>query len=322
METPIAFLVFNRPETTIKVFEAIRQAKPKKLLVVADGSRPNRPGEAERCAATRAIIDRVDWDCEVLTNYSDVNLGCRERVSSGLKWVFDIVEEAIILEDDCVPHPTFFPYCEELLGHYRDDERVMAISGQKSQPQYQRTQYSYYFSRYFHVWGWASWRRAFQHFDAHLHLWPAIQDGELLKDLLIDGRSARYWSNIFQGVYAGEINTWDYQWLFACWIHSGLTILPSVNLISNIGCTAEATHTVNISHPNANDPTEAITLPLKHPPFVIRDIRLDELIQEVGFTPSLVTRLQRKIRNVFSKSPLASLFKSPFPAKKHYKKKN
>jgi hypothetical protein len=253
--------------------------------------------------ATRAILDRVDWNCDVLTNYSDVNLGCRERISSGLKWVFDTVEEAIVLEDDCVPHPTFFSYCEELLDRYRSDERVMAISGQKSQLQYQRTQYSYYFSRYFHAWGWASWRRAFKNFDARLELWPEIRDGGFLKDIFADDRAAKYWSDIFQNVYDQKITTsWDYQWLFACWIHHGLAILPSVNLISNIGCTAGATHTVNETHPNANDPTEAISLPLKHPPFLIRDTRLDELIQNLAFTPNLFTRVQRKNRNILNSS--------------------
>ena len=127
MKTPVAFLIFNRPDTTAKVFEAIRQAKPPKLLVVADGPRSDNPSEAEKCQAAREIIEQVDWECEVLTNYSDVNLGCKTRVSSGLDWVFDNVEEAIILEDDCLPHPSFFPFCEKLLDNYRDDKRIMDI---------------------------------------------------------------------------------------------------------------------------------------------------------------------------------------------------
>ena len=129
LTTPVAFIIFKRPDTTRKVFEEIRRAKPPKLLVIADGPRPNIVGEAEKCAAARAIIDSVDWECEVLKNYSDENLGCKQRVSSGLDWVFDNVEEAIILEDDCLPHPTFFRFCEELLEKYRDDERVMKIDG-------------------------------------------------------------------------------------------------------------------------------------------------------------------------------------------------
>jgi hypothetical protein len=152
LKTPVAFLVFNRPESTIKVFEEIRRARPPRLLVAADGTRADRPGEAEKCAAVRAIIDTVDWPCEVLKNYSDVNLGCKVRVSSGLDWVFEQVEEAIILEDDCLPHPTFFRFCEELLERYRYDERVGIISGDNFLFGVRRTQDSYYFSRYAHIW--------------------------------------------------------------------------------------------------------------------------------------------------------------------------
>ncbi|MEW6491011.1 MAG: glycosyltransferase family 2 protein, partial [Cyanobacteriota bacterium] len=162
MKTPVVFIIFNRPDTTQKVFEAIRQAHPPLLFVIADGPRPNKPGEDQKCAATRAIIDQVDWDCEVLTNYSEINLGCERRVSSGLNWVFDTVEEAIILEDDCLPHPTFFSFCEELLDYYRNDQRVMVITGQNVQFGRKRTDYTYYFSRYNHCWGWASWRRAWR----------------------------------------------------------------------------------------------------------------------------------------------------------------
>ena len=152
LTTPVVFIIFNRPDTTAKVFEAIRQAKPPKLLVIADGARIDKPGEAEKCAAARAIINQVDWQCEVLTNYSNVNLGCRKRVSSGLDWVFEQVEEAIVLEDDCLPHPSFFQYCQELLEKYRDDERIMMISGDNFQFGNETTEYSYYFSRYGHCW--------------------------------------------------------------------------------------------------------------------------------------------------------------------------
>ncbi len=133
LKTPVVFIIFKRPDTTERVFEVIRQTKPTKLLVVADGARTDRPGEADKCAAVRAIIECVDWDCKVLKNYSEINLGCGKRVSSGLDWVFDNVEEAIILEDDCLPHPTFFRFCEELLERYRYDTRVSSISAQNVQ---------------------------------------------------------------------------------------------------------------------------------------------------------------------------------------------
>src|SRR5665648_587346 len=164
LKTPVAFIIFNRPETTRRVFAEIAKARPTKLLVIADGPRATHPDDAEKCAVVRAIIDGVDWDCEVLKNYSDVNLGCKRRVSSGLDWVFDTVEEAIILEDDCLPHPTFFRFCEEMLAKYRDDKRIAMISGDNFQFGKKRTEYSYYFSRYTHIWGWASWRRAWDNY--------------------------------------------------------------------------------------------------------------------------------------------------------------
>lgn len=156
LKTPVAFLIFNRPDTTRRVFAEIAKARPPKLLVVADGPRADHPDDVEKCAAVRAIIDGIDWDCKVLTNYSDINLGCKRRVSSGLDWVFDTVEEAIILEDDCLPHPAFFRFCEEMLNKYRDDKRIAMISGDNFQFGRKRTEYSYYFSRYPHIWGWAS----------------------------------------------------------------------------------------------------------------------------------------------------------------------
>ena len=300
MKTPVAFLIFNRPDTTEKVFEAIRAAKPPKLLVVADGARSDRPDEGEKCEAARKIIERVDWDCEVLTNYSEVNLGCQKRVSSGLDWVFNNVEEAIILEDDCVPHPTFFRFCEELLDYYRDDERIMVISGDNFQFGRKRTEYSYYFSRYNHIWGWATWRRAWQYYDIEMKLWSKIRDGNWLKFILEEPRAVKYWSKIFQAVYDGYINTWDYQWTFACWLQSGLTVLPNVNLVSNIGFGTEGTHTKDIRNPFANLPTEKICFPLQHPPFIIRHTLADKFTQDRIFTSGLLVRIKKKIQQALA----------------------
>ena len=282
LKAPVCLIIFNRPDTTQKVFEAIRQVKPPKLLVIADGARPERPEEAEKCTTAREIINQVDWDCEVLTNYSDINLGCRKRVSSGLNWVFEQVEEAIILEDDCLPHPTFFRFCEELLERYRHDNGIMAISGDNFQWGRKRTNYSYYFSRYNHIWGWATWRRAWQVYDLEMKRWPEIRDSNWLNDILQDSKAVNYWSKIFQGVYEG-FNTWDYPWTFACWIHNGLTILPNVNLVSNIGFGAEATHTKSVTK-FANMPTEEMSFPLQHPPFIIRDTQSDEITETTIFS--------------------------------------
>jgi hypothetical protein len=299
METPVAFIIFNRPDTTARVFEAIRQAKPPLLLVIADGARTSKLGEAEKCAATRAIIDGVDWDCEVRTNYSDVNLGCGKRVSSGLDWVFEAVEEAIVLEDDCLPDPSFFQFCEELLAYYRDDTRIMAISGNNFQRGKKHSDDSYYFSRYNHVWGWASWRRAWQHYDFTMSKWPQVRDEGWLNSVLENRHSIRDWKIEFEKMYKCEKDTWDYQWTFACWIQNGLTILPQVNLISNIGFNADATHTKKDS-PFANQSLCPVKFPLIHPPFVLRNTRADSFTDSTMFESNLFNKILFRVNLVLN----------------------
>ena len=295
MRTPVVFLIFNRPDETARVFEKIRDARPPKLLVVADGPRPDRSGETQNCLATRKVIERVDWPCEVLTNYADVNLGCKKRVSSGLDWVFKTVPEAIILEDDCLPDPTFFRFCEELLERYRDDERVMMISGDNVQFGRTRTSYSYYFSRYAHIWGWASWRRAWKSYDVTMRLWPELRDGGWLRDILHDAAVEQYWHRIFEKVYRDEIDTWDYPWIFTCMANSGLIAMPNVNLISNIGYGASATHTTAKSI-FAGMRTEPLSMPLSHPPFIIRDARADAFMEKEFFVASYAVRAKHKLK--------------------------
>lgn len=310
MKTPVVLLIFNRPDTTAKVFAVVRQAKPARLLVVADGARSDRPDEAKKCAEARAIIDRVDWDCEVLTNFSDRNLGCKLRVSSGLDWVFSLVEEAIILEDDCIPDPSFFRFCEELLAYYRDDERIMAISGDNFQLGRRRTSYSYYYSRYNHCWGWATWRRAWQHYDIKMELWQEIKDGDWLEYILGNAKAANYWQKIFQATYEEKINSWAYRWTFACWVQNGLTVLPEVNLVSNIGFGSEGTHTTNSQHPMANIPVTGVDFPLKHPPYVIRHAEADLFTQNHFFSKTLMVRAVNKAKRVLTfNSRLRSLLK-------------
>lgn len=294
ISTPIALLIFNRPDTTAKVFAEIAKMKPSKLLVVADGPRPDHPGEAEKCDTVRTIVEQIGWDCELLTNYSDVNLGCKQRVSSGLDWIFSEVEEAIILEDDCIPHPSFFRFCEELLHIYRNDERVMMISGDNFQPA-QRTEYSYYFSRYTHVWGWASWRRAWKHYDVDMKIWPTIRDENWLKDILMNDRITARWNKTFEVLFQGHVDTWDIQWLFTCWVQSGLVILPNINLISNIGFGSDATHTTNSDSKLAQILTDSMSFPLQHPPFLIRDNHADEFTEKQQFNPTFWAKIQRII---------------------------
>ena len=279
LKTPITLLIFNRPDTTEKVFEAIRQARPQKLFVIADGPRLDKPGEAEKCAATRAIIERVDWECEVFKNYSDVNLGCGKRPATGISWVFEQVEEAIILEDDCLPHPTFFRFCEELLEKYRDESQVLSICG--SNYKMGNQSYSYYFSRYFICWGWATWRRAWYNFDFEMKRLPGLLEKGWLEEFLGDPKVAQLWHKNFQKVYcASPIHIWDYQWQFAAWLQNGLFIRPNANLISNLGFGAEATHTIDNYSYYASLPFKPISFPLEHPQTIVRDVQADKLIHK------------------------------------------
>lgn len=275
LRTPVVLLIFNRPDTTARVFEAIAAVRPRRLLVVADGPRVDRPDEVEACAATRAATERVDWPCDVRREYAEVNLGCARRVSSGLTWAFDLVEEAIVLEDDCLPDPTFFRFCEELLDRYKDDERVMAISGDNFQGGHQRTADSYYFSIFNHYWGWATWRRAWRLFDLRMSLWPEIRDGGWLRGILGNPNAVRYWTDIFDRAHRDEFDSWGYPWTFSCWVQGGLAVLPEVNLVSNIGFDARATHT-KAAGPNLMVRAEAMEFPLRHPRFLLRNNVADE----------------------------------------------
>jgi hypothetical protein len=295
LATPVAFIIFNRPDTTERVFAEIAKAKPPQLLVVGDGPRANRQGDAEKVAATRAIIQQVDWDCEVITNFSDVNLGCKKRVSSGIDWIFEQVEEAIILEDDCLPDPSFFRYCQEMLERYRQDQRIGMISGDNFQFGRSYGDDSYYFSKYVHIWGWATWRdRWVDSYDVNIAKWPRVRDEGRMVDMVEDVREARYWEKIFERVYLGRIDTWDYQWVFSNWIEGRISIMPSRNLISNIGFGVGATHTTGASDV-ADLPVFTLKFPLTHPVGIFRNIRADAVNYKICFRVPFIKRVYGKL---------------------------
>ena len=201
----VAFFGFNRPDCTKVVFEAIRRYRPERLLLVADGLRPAVPTDKLRCEAVREIMKSVDWECDVKTNFAETNMGCRKRMSSGMDWVFSQVEQAIILEDDCLPCQDFFRFCSEMLVHYRDNPKVMHIAGSNFQAGKVRGDGSYYFSRLVHIWAWASWRRAWQHYDVAMHSWPQARQENWISKFLSNPIEREYWSNVFEQVYAGMI---------------------------------------------------------------------------------------------------------------------
>jgi len=307
MHTAVALIMFNRPDTTARVFAEIAKAKPKQLFVIADGPRTGIPGEEEKCMASRAVIDRVDWECEVFRNFSDINLGCGYRPATGINWVFEHVSEAIIIEDDCVPHPSFFKFCEELLERYRDDERVAVISGYNLVHGRHASPYSYWFHQIFACWGWATWRRAWQHHDMKMSIWPELRNTTWLADHLGDVRASEYFAKIFDEAYAkaSTVDYWDYQLLFSTWSQNGLAVAPSTNLVSNIGFREDATHTVSQGDLHAKTLVEAMHFPLKHPPFVICDRVADRLYLSDHFgrggSQSLLNRILSRARAAISR---------------------
>lgn len=273
-DIPVLLLAWRRPHTLRQVINAMRPVAPTVLFVACDGPNPDRPGEAEKVAATRRVIEHeIDWPCQLERLYSDVNQGCRLGVSRAITWFFDQVEEGIILEDDCVPHSDFFPYCATLLERYRHDTRVWCISGNNFQNGRWRGDGSYYFSRYNHCWGWASWRRCWQQYDGELNQWLSLRDSGLLQTVFEDPKELAYWLRIWQGLLdTGKPDSWAYRWTFTCLANGGLTALPNRNLVSNVGFGQDATHTKGGQIDTSIG--RGIDL-IKHPSFMLRDAQAD-----------------------------------------------
>lgn len=262
--TPILFLIFNRPDITKKVFEEIRKQKPKYLFIAADGPREEKAGDIQKCKNAREITLGVDWDCELKTLFREKNLGSKYAVSSAITWFFDHVEEGIILEDDCIPNPTFFPYCTELLNKYKDDLKIMHISGCNLNDSLKFGSGSYYFSHYANTWGWATWKRAWNKYDLELN------DRKLYSKLITSTfkyySERLFWNSRIELINSNRVDAWDYQWLFSIWKEKGICLNSNYNLVTNIGFGPDATHTtgespfidsetkylVNINHPSSS----------------------------------------------------------------------
>lgn len=241
LQTPVALFIFNRPEHTQQCLAALALVQPKTLLVVGDAARND--AEQQLVIQTRNLLQKVDWPCTITTHFATQNMGCRLRVSSGLHWVFEQVEEAIILEDDCIAHPSFFYFCEAMLHRYRHDDSVMHIGGVNFQFGQQVGDGDYYFSKYAHIWGWATNRRAWQHYDVAMKSWPAFGSNGLAQLMQQQTTQVDYWTHHMQGAFDNSIDTWDYQWQYAVWANGGKCIVPQKNLVKNIGFGAGATHT-------------------------------------------------------------------------------
>ncbi|WP_300911613.1 glycosyltransferase family 2 protein [Muribaculum intestinale] len=295
MRSPVLFLIFNRPDTTERVFEEIRKAQPPRLYIAADGSRADRPGEKELCEKTRTVYRKIDWDCEVKTLFREENLGCGRAVSQAITWFFDNEPEGIILEDDILPHPDFFPYCDELLDRYRDNEEIQLITGRNNFFNGYNNIYSYYMSSYFHIWGWASWRRVWNtyEFDAS----RLSKDGFMQKiSQRLPKKGISYWSDIFDMMLLHKCNTWDYQLYFNQILNDRYTIIPYSNLTQNIGFGNNATHTGKSDIRQVLHQRNKI-LPLNHPNGVMEDKLADIIHMENMwlYKQNILSRICRRL---------------------------
>lgn len=267
-ETPIIYIIFNRPECTIESFSVIRNQRPSQLLIIADGPRSDE--EMAKCQQTRSITEGIDWPCTVYRNYSEHNMGLKERISSGLNWAFSIVEKAIILEDDCIAHPDFFSFCDLLLKKYENDPRVSVITGNNFQNGRARGDGSYYFSKYNHCWGWATWRSSWKLYDGKISFWKEFSASEKWKSINPSSNERRYWRRIFTQSILNRVDSWAYPWTASIWYKGGLTITPNVNLVSNIGFGQDSTHTNQANSPFSKMRTSSIGS-IIHPKNLIQD---------------------------------------------------
>ena len=303
LSTPILLLAFNRPEITQQVFDEIKKIKPLKLYIAIDGPRETIPDDILKIQIVRNIITSIDWNCELYELIQDKNLGCKNAVSSAISWFFEHEEQGIILEDDCLPHPDFFSYCEKMLEYYKMNESVMAITGDNFQDGQVRGSGSYYFSKYNHVWGWATWSRAWKHYDKEIKFWPKWKKSGHLNQFFPTKIEKKYWSVIFDRVFVNGIDTWDYQWTACVWFNNGITVTPNVNLVSNIGFGSDATHTTDSTSPYSGKQTQSMTQ-IIHPDEVKVDIAADDyafMNALGGKNLYLKARIIRKIKSYFSK---------------------
>ncbi|TCC97561.1 nucleotide-diphospho-sugar transferase [Pedobacter hiemivivus] len=291
-EDAVLFLVFNRADTTSKVFQAIKEAEPKRLYVAADG--PRNVDEFQKCKLVREIATNVTWDCELKVLFQEENLGCRVAVSNAINWFFEAEEQGIILEDDCLPSSSFFGFCSSLLEKYKDDDRIGHISGANFQNGIKRGESSYYFSRLPHIWGWASWRRAWNNYDVNMSSFASFKESDL-ENLASHAPYKETWYKNLHDTYHGKIDTWDYQYSYFTIIHNYLSIAPNQNFIKNIGFGADATHTIG-DHEFANLETVEIDS-IVHPYFFIPNVEADLYTQQrQEYEPPI------KQKNVFSRT--------------------
>ncbi|GAB3793496.1 hemolytic protein HlpA [Spirosoma humi] len=300
-DVPVLFILFNRPKHAHLVLERLREVKPTRLFVSIDGPRAGVASDAKGVQECLSLLDGIDWQCDVVRLINNRNLGCKVAVSQAISWFFSQVEEGIILEDDCLPDYTFFEYCRTLLHQYSTDCRVMHIGGCNLYEGLKWGEESFFFTNIPHIWGWATWRRAWEKYDVNMRDYISFEQSGSLNDIVLNTGSRRFWRRSFKDVHTGKIDTWDYQWVFAIWLHKGFCITPNQNLVSNIGFDQDATHTTANSD-MANIPTIPIDIEkMKFPDEVYLNHDATEYAMNKFFQlPSYLAVKISKIRRIIS----------------------
>jgi len=307
LNTAVLFLVFNRPDTTAQVFEAIRRAKPPRLYVAADGAHAGRANESQIVGKVREIATNVDWPCEVSTLFRDKNLGCKNAISSAISWFFTHEAEGIIIEDDCLPSQSFFWFCEEMLERFRHDQGVMAVTGTNI-TRHIAFEADYFYSRYALMWGWATWASAWKQYDLQLKNWPGVNQIKHLKGLGVTRlKDALVWKSVLTQVKDGGIDTWDFQWIYSCWMCGGLSIAPAKNLIRNNGFSSDATHTTNFDPIRSTLVLNDLHWPLEEPLERMPHVEADNFIGKYWFGASWKSLLELFLLRLLTPAYLSKL---------------
>jgi hypothetical protein len=294
---PVLLIIFNRPEKTRLVVDALRKVRPNRLFIAADGPRTNHPEDQEKCCNARKIATDIDWPCNIKTKFQTENIGCDPNVASAIGWFFEQVEYGLIIEDDCIPHPHLFTFCGELFERYADDERIMQISG-FSPYKSRKHDYDYHFSRAFRCWGWGTWRRAWNHFTPSVEQFTYEDAYQILKGYYPSNAALKPRNTQFYQFKQGQLNNWDFQWNMACFSQNGLCIVPEKNLIKNIGFGNDATHTIKRNSIFAGFEVHSIKFPLCHPPYIFADTRPEQCLEKsIHRKLPLKTRLGRHLRH-------------------------
>jgi hypothetical protein len=302
--SPVLLIVFNRPSTTHNVFEAIRKAKPTKLYIFADGPRFGNIEDTYKCDLVKEIVKNVDWNCEVHYRFVEVNQGCGLGPYNAISWVFEIEDRAIILEDDCIPALPFFEYCDELLERYKDDTRIWLISGNQYNEEAVSTPHSYFFSKYGHSWGWATWRRCWKEMDMEMKNLPLVLKQDLFRSIFRTKREVAFFKKKYQRILNDKSqlkHTWDIQFGFALAINSHICVVPTKNLVKNIGYYGTHSNGINNHHDRPIDENYKI---VSHPDFVLVDVNYDDyhFRHHWDTRASLFRRITRKIGKLINMS--------------------